>query len=733
MKFFQKLIRIVPATLFLLCFLVMQHVFGQGKADMNDYLSQRFQRYCELFPREEVFVSSDQEEYIAGEELWFNIWSVDKRSSSPSSNSKIIYLELLNPENNPISQKRISIVKGSGQGYIELPDTLTTGTYTIRAYTNWMKNFLPFNCFMKDIKIYNPFRSRFSKNKIIAENGFNPEISKNNSFFNSNQLLTLKVNNLRPDTLEIFVNAAGKYLSDNNNLFYLFIQTHGKTNLVSSERINDEHTKIGIPKNLLIPGINQITLFNFKGQPVCERYIYTPDKRNNLLSIHVADSCRTRSKVSLELNIEDSRTINTNSTNLSLSVSPVTNRKGNIGFSEYMIFGSEFGLLPERIIKGKKINELPRELMDSLLLNIKSNWIDWKSVLSDTLPEFKFKVEREDHFLTGMLFTSNHQLAPPGEFLILSTPGKIPKFQYAKTNKEAKFTFNIHVGEEVQDLIIQPDDVSKNYGIYLESSFSDKYLASELRVDSIRKPMPSYLSKMGINYQVGKIYGFSSVGIPFLTPYLPTANSKRFYGKPDEEIILKDWVKLSSMEEVFFEIVPQVKLKKNGSIYEMLLVDPFGKILYDTPPVIMIDGVIIKDPGIIANLDPENVEKIDIVKKRYIVGDYLFNGIVNVITSSGDFSNVAVAQNAINFQYQVIDSVHTFKSSDYSSLEMNNRHEPDFRNTLYWNPSLKSEKDGKAKVEFWTSDITGDYEVKVQGITSEGKIFTAYKIINVKY
>ena len=732
MKLFQKLIKLFPATLFLLCFLEIQNVFCQSRANMNDYLSQRFQRYCELFQREEVFVSTDREEYISGEESWFNIWLVDKQSSNPSSDSRIIYLELLNPENNLISQKRISIVNGAGQGNIELPDTLTTGTYTIRAYTNWMKNFLPYNCFMKDIKIYNPFRSGFFKNKTIVENDLSPGISKNNSFLNSNHLPTLKVNNIRPDTLEIFVNAAEKHLSDNNNLFYLFIQTHGKANHVSSERITDERTKISIPKNLLIPGINQITLFDFRGQPVCERYIYTPDRRNNLLSIHMADSCRTRSNVSLEINIEDSLSIGLNSTNISLSVSPVTNRKGNIGLSEYMIFGSEFGLLPERMIKGRKIDELPHELMDSLLLNIKSNWIDWKSVLSDTLPEFKFKVERENHFLSGMLFTSNHQLAPPGEFLILSTPGKVPIFQYAKTNNEAKFTFNINVGEDVQTLIIQPDDVSKNYGIYLESSFSDKYLASEIRDDSIRKPMPPYLSKMGVNYQVGKIYGFSSIRTPFLTSYLPTVNSKRFYGKPDEEIILKDWVKLSSMEEVFFEIVPQVKLKKNGSIYEISLVDRFGKILYDTPPVIMIDGVIIKDPGIIANLDPEKVEKIDVIKKRYIVGDYLFNGIVNVITSSGDFSNVAVAQNAINFQYQVIDSVHTFKSPDYSLQVMNNRHEPDFRNTLYWNPSLKLGKDGRVKIELWTSDVTGDYEVKVQGISSEGKIFSAFKMIKVK-
>jgi hypothetical protein len=131
--------------------------------------------------------------------------------------------------------------------------------------------------------------------------------------------------------------------------------------------------------------------------------------------------------------------------------------------NEYMIFGSEFGLLPGRIIKGKKLEDLPHGLIDSLLLNIKSNWIDWRLVLSENRPELKFRVEKEDHYLSGILYTSDHKPAPPGEFLLLSTPGKVPAFQYARTNNEGKFSFNIHIGEGVQDLIIQPDNISKNY------------------------------------------------------------------------------------------------------------------------------------------------------------------------------------------------------------------------------------------------------------------------------
>jgi hypothetical protein len=732
MKLLQTIKKIVPAVLFLLYFLEVQNVLGQGRVNITDYLSQRFQHYCELVPREEVYVISDREEYIAGEELWFNTWLLDSQSSHPASDSRIIYLELLNPENKPIAQKRVKIDKGTGQGQIELPDTLSTGTYTLRAYTSWMKNFLPYNCFMKDIKVYNSFKARYFKHKEYIEEELKTETNIDSSILKTIPLLKLAVNNLKPDSLEIFISADEKYLSDNNNLFYLFIQTHGKINHFSSEKITYKQTKMNIPKTLLLPGINQITIFDIKGQPVCERYIYTPDNGKKTLSIHSPDSCGTRTKVTLELNLYDSLSAAVNSSNLSISVAPVTNVKNNMDLNEYMIFGSEFGIQPRRIIRSKNLDELPQELIDSVLQNIKSNWIDWNLILSDRMPEFKFNVEKEDHYFSGSLLTTNQQLASPGELLLLSTPGKVPSFQYATSDSAAKFSFDIPIVEGVKDLIIQPDDTSKNYDIYVESSFSDKYFPSKVWVDSIGIPLLPYISDWSINYQVGKIYESSSIGMSLLSPSGQPINLKRFYGKPDTEILLKDWDKLTTMEEVFFEIVPHFKLKKKGSVYEMFLTDPFGNILYDTPPILMIDGVIIKDPTIIANLNPEQVEKIEVEKEQYMVGDYLFNGILNVITNNGDFSNIPVPDHLIRMSYRIFDPVSDFLSPDYSISEIRNSPEPDFRNTLYWNPSVKPGLDGKVKIEFWTSDIATDYDVNVQGITSEGKTLFIRKILKVK-
>jgi hypothetical protein len=55
------------------------------------------------------------------------------------------------------------------------------------------------------------------------------------------------------------------------------------------------------------------------------------------------------------------------------------------------------------------------------------------------------------------------------------------------------------------------------------------------------------------------------------------------------------------------------------------------------------------------------------------------------------------------------------------SLENLDSPKPDFRPTLYWNPELKFEN-GKANINFFTSDEVADYVVVVEGITKNGKI-----------
>jgi len=88
-----------------------------------------------------------------------------------------------------------------------------------------------------------------------------------------------------------------------------------------------------------------------------------------------------------------------------------------------------------------------------------------------------------------------------------------------------------------------PDDISKNHKIIIESSFSDQYIKSKVSVDSTRRVIPPYISKLSVNQQVQKIYGVTAIG-NFLNPNFQPVKSSRFYGKPDIELILADYISL---------------------------------------------------------------------------------------------------------------------------------------------------------------------------------------------
>jgi hypothetical protein len=83
-------------------------------------------------------------------------------------------------------------------------------------------------------------------------------------------------------------------------------------------------------------------------------------------------------------------------------------------------------------------------------------------------------------------------------------------------------------------------------------------------------------------------------------------------------------------------------------------------------------------------------------------------------------------------QYKVYEPPLSFISPDYSSFDRQLSRVPDFRNTLFWNPRLKTDKTGKAAIEFWSCDIRSNYVISVQGVTSNGDIVSLKSVIRVE-
>jgi hypothetical protein len=227
-------------------------------------------------------------------------------------------------------------------------------------------------------------------------------------------------------------------------------------------------------------------------------------------------------------------------------------------------------------------------------------------------------------------------------------------------------------------------------------------------------------SGLSFNYQAEKIYG-TSLKKMYVEEENTDLKKRRFYGIPEMEIFLDDYISLPVMQEVFFELVPGVLLRSIKSGYDVKIINPLTGNYYAEPPLVMIDGVIINDLTVLGDLNPEMVEKIEVVKTPYLIGDLILHGIVNVITRAGDFSNITLPGYTVVLPYRVIDNPDSFIGPDYSDKQKSQRRIPDLRNTLYWNPSVKTDSDGEVETEFWTSDLPGTYTINIRGITSAGK------------
>lgn len=674
------------------------------------YLGKDFIQYCADLPWEDIFVHTDREKYIAGETVWFRVYSFDRQTMKPSSLSRIAYVELLNYDNRPVMQRRIFLKDGSGPGDIILPDTLSQGIYTLKAYTAWMKNFLPAGAFIRKIGIYSALNINAEVRKPAQDT--EGETTKLTLFKEPG--FNLVINNQKSDILEIDLETSADFRRDNGGFLNIFIHTRGNINITESAPLTGDITRRVISKKMLLPGVNHITVFNSRGRALAERFIYTPPAAKASFTLSSQDAAGRRDKIALKIMpVSDSIGFMEGS----VSVTPLT--EGSIpGLEEFLLFGNEFGNELWHKLSGIDLSGRNSAAIDSLLTGVSSNWIDWNKITGIEPVKISYLPEVREHFLSGRMVNGNGQ----GDFALLSIPGKQAFFQYARTDQKGNFSFGIPIDEQLRELIIQPDNMKGIVNV--ASSFSEDYPSHGHISDTI--PVPGYVSDWSVNFQVQKIYG--TVFSENLPPQLASEKFKRFYGKPDVQLVLSDYIELPLMEEIFFELLPGTYLKKRKSQYEIYVTDPVTNLVYDYPTTLFLDGVRVDDADAIAALDPLLVEEIDVVREKYLIGDYLFHGLVNIITKAGDFTAMPIPDYAVRTYYRVIDPVQKFISPDYMRPEQKNSRIPDFRNTLWWNPSAGKDE----PLEFWSSDIPGEYKITLNGVGTDGSPVSAVKIIRIK-
>lgn len=106
---------------------------------------------------EKVYLHTDRSFFNLGESLWYKAYLTEAKENKLLNHSNLLYVELISSDSTIVKRNTTFINNGIGHGDFMLTDSVgvSAGTYQLRAYTNWMRNFNDNFVFKKEIEIVN--------------------------------------------------------------------------------------------------------------------------------------------------------------------------------------------------------------------------------------------------------------------------------------------------------------------------------------------------------------------------------------------------------------------------------------------------------------------------------------------------------------------------------------------------------------------------------------------------
>ena len=119
---------------------VLLAVNVNAQTNQFDVISKKLEEYSKTHAQEKVFLHTDKSFYLAGEIVWFKQYVVNADDHKLKGISKLSYVEIIDKSGRAVDQAKIFLNNGLGTGSFQLANSLNSGVYILRAYTNWMKN-----------------------------------------------------------------------------------------------------------------------------------------------------------------------------------------------------------------------------------------------------------------------------------------------------------------------------------------------------------------------------------------------------------------------------------------------------------------------------------------------------------------------------------------------------------------------------------------------------------------
>jgi len=175
---------------------------------------------------EKVYLHTDRNYYYPADDIWFKAYLIDASDRSLSDNSNNLHIELISPASKIIDSRIVRIEEGLGKGDFHLPQKINAGTYRIRAYTNYMRNFGEQLFFQKEITII----SSQDSSENTPERSDSPGNRFNITFFPEGGSLVYNVSSIvafkANDASGAGCDAEGEIFSSDGELITTFSTSH---------------------------------------------------------------------------------------------------------------------------------------------------------------------------------------------------------------------------------------------------------------------------------------------------------------------------------------------------------------------------------------------------------------------------------------------------------------------------------------------------------------------------
>lgn len=508
----------------------------------------------------------------------------------------------------------------------------------------------------------------------------------------------------------------------------LFLLAHTRGKLAILQPINPKRTFGKMNDSLFTEGITHFMLIDEQGNALSERLIFVPDHKPNQWQITTDQpTYGKREKVSLQIAAKDSEG---NPVEGTFSVS-ITDRKSiqpdsladNI-LSNLLLTSDLKGYVEDPAFYF--LNQDARTLRSIDYLMMTHGWRRHKmeNVLRTPSLNFTNYIEK-GQTISGRImgfFGANVKKGPicvlAPKYNIIATTETDEKGQFiVNTSFRDSTTFLVQArtkkGFAGVDILMDPPQypVATHKAPYFNG-------ATTFMEDYLMNTRDQYYMEGGM-----RVYNLKEV----------TVTAKR--ERPSSKSIYTGGINTYTVEEDRLQGYGQTAFDAANRLPSVTITN--GSEIHirnnSEPAIIVIDDIVYEDASdILKDIQVSDMSSISLLRgaDAVILGPRASGGAVVITLKDPRNLPARPAQGIITYTPLGYSESVEFYHPTYDTPEKKNAQRSDFRSTVYWNPELRLDAEGKATIEYYTPDSTAPEDIIIEGVDKNGKVCRILQTIN---